>query len=167
VTAAVAVGAGLAATLLVSYAIDVFASTQSSMVQTGILVAVAAGVAFFVSSPAIAAGVATGLLVVPLSKAVYNAVPSLANPTPMGGSTVPSAAPAAATATTSVSALHMRALHRGSHNAGLRGYGKTTGHKQLRAMHVPSGSIQALHLRGVTMNRGAGGNPILARTFGR
>jgi len=157
------VGAGLAATLLVSYAIDVFASTQSSMVQTGILVAVAAGVAYFVSSPAIAAGVATGLLVVPLSKAVYNAVPSLANPAPMGGS--PTVAPA--TASTSVSALHMRALHRGSHNAGLRAVGKTSGHKQLRAMHVPSGSIQALHLRGVTMNRGAGGNPILARTFGR
>ncbi len=132
VAAAVGLAAGLAATVVASYAIDVFLSTQSSTVQTGVLVGLAAGAGFLIGNPAIAAGVATGLLVVPLSKAVYSAVPALANPSPMASTTT---TPVVATAP-AMSALHRRfgALH----------MGKTTGHKKLRALHMGS----AMHLGG-------------------
>ena len=132
VAAAVGLAAGLAATLVASYAIDVFMSTQSTTVQTGVLVVLAGAAGFLIGNPAVAAGIATGLLVVPLSKAVYTAMPSLANPSPMASSaTTPVVTTSAAPA---MSALHRqyRALHIGKPNA----------HHNLRALHI--GNAQRL-----------------------
>jgi hypothetical protein len=136
VAAAIGLGAGLAATLLASYAIDVFLGSQSSTVQTGVLVGAAALTGFLVSSPAIAAGVVTGLLVVPLSKAVYNMVPSLANPTPLGGSAGVTVLPGASSGAAAVSGgsvvANISALHRanamGSLHMGKAGGNRRPGH---------------------------------------
>jgi hypothetical protein len=141
---------GLVASIAVSYVIDTFMSTQSSTVQTGVLVAIAGGAAFFIANPAIVAGIATGLLLTPLAKIVYTAVPSLANP---------AVAVPTVSAGSGMSALHLsrkqkqiRALHM---------MGKLQGHKQLRALHLAKKKgIRALHMRGMS-------NPTLARAFQR
>jgi hypothetical protein len=157
--AAVAVASGLAAAIVSSYVIDVFFPNQSPVVQTGILVVASAGVAYYVASPAIVAGAAVGLLLVPVSKSVYKFAPALANPQPMASSAPPPVP---------MSALHLRALHAGKRNAGIR---KLTRHKRLNGLNlshrIPGAGMGALHLRGVTINRGAGKNPVLARSFGR
>ena len=118
VTAGVAVAVGLAASVLASYGIDTLLANKSPAVQNSVLVALAAGTAFFVPYPAIAAGVATGLLVVPLAKALYKVFPSLANPSPAPSAALPPAvtitggpSTADVTSTAAMSALHMQALH--------------------------------------------------------
>jgi hypothetical protein len=86
---AAAVGIGLVATIGVGYIVDKFAADKSSAIQTGILVAAAAGASFLIDNPSIAAGVATGLLIVPLSKQIYSLCPSLAAPVPVVSPTSP------------------------------------------------------------------------------
>jgi hypothetical protein len=94
VVAAIAVGVGLTASITVGYVVDKFMANRSPAMQTAALAVVAAGVAFFVPNPAISAGVATGLLVVPLAKQVYTWLPALANPA-VPPALAPSGAPAA------------------------------------------------------------------------
>jgi hypothetical protein len=179
--AGVAVGIGLVTSVVVGYAVDTLLASQSGAVQTGVLVAVAAGSAFFLPThPAIAAGIATGLLLVPLTKQVYSWFPALANPAPVTpaaanlsptASAIASGATTAAVASTAtMNALHMRSLHMNSL--------KHKQHKQMRsaarpwgmqALHMqkPVVSMHALHLRGMTSQRGTAPNPMLARSFGR
>jgi hypothetical protein len=80
---AAAVGVGLLASVGVGYVIDKFFADKSSAVQTGVLVVAAAGASFLIDNPSVAAGVATGLLIVPLSKQIYTLFPSLAAPVPV------------------------------------------------------------------------------------
>lgn len=166
VVAAIAVGAGLVASIGVGYVVDKFMAAKSPAMQTAALAVVAGAFAFFVPNPALAAGVATGLLVVPLAKQVYSWFPSLANPAvPPALAPVPGAAPAlsptaaaavglAASAPTSaggtpvssaipaaMNALHMSALHRG-----MGGGFKRRGNQHGKA--TPWG-MQALHMKGL------------------
>jgi hypothetical protein len=81
--AAIAVGVGVAASVAASYLLDTLStsvtSLQSSTAQDGVLLVGAAGAAFYIKNPAIAAGVATGLLLIPLAKLIYSTFPSLAS----------------------------------------------------------------------------------------
>jgi hypothetical protein len=192
VAAAIAVGVGLVASVVVGYAVDTMLSTQTPGVQTGVLVALAAGSAFFLPThPALAAGIATGLLLVPLTKQVYTWFPALANASPatqapvLSPTTAATAAstttigttdPASLAAASGMSALHMRALH-------MRGMGKAARmHKQLngvtntrspwgmQGLHMNGGGVagmSALHMRGMgnSFYRGAGVNPVTARGY--
>lgn len=81
VSAAIAVGVGLLTSVAAGYLINAGSSSisalQSSATQDVILLGLAAAAGYFVPNPAIAAGMATGLLLVPLAKQVYAAVPQL------------------------------------------------------------------------------------------
>jgi hypothetical protein len=152
IAAGIALGAGFAVSVISAYAIDILLPTQSALVQNGVLLTIAAGSVYFISNPAVAAGVATGLLLVPLAKAFYSAFPSLANPTPLGGSTavlnsapIPAvAAPASVSANVSLSALHGRklgALHRSGSYGALHmqhaaGFNKRESNKRLGSLHM-------------------------------
>jgi hypothetical protein len=120
-----ALAAGALAAIASGYAIDMFMSTSTPTTQTGVLVVAAGAAAFLIGSPALAAGTAVGLLLVPLTKAVYAAVPTLANPTPYGTTPAPALPPATDpnAPAPSIVGLHMAGLHgsgiRGLHMAGL------------------------------------------------
>jgi hypothetical protein len=181
--AAIAVGVGLIATVVVGYAVDVMLASQSPAIQTSVLVAIAAGSALFLPThPALAAGIATGLLIVPLSKQVYTWFPALANPAPLATPVVPSpttaaaaaGSPAATLASTMVpattaaamSALHMGKMHPRHKQLRALHMGQATQPWQMRALHmgqaqhtharVMNKGMQALHMRGMreTMSRG-------------
>ena len=81
--AAIAVGAGVVTSIAASFLLDQLSSSvtslQSSSMQDGVLLGLAGLAAWFIPNPAIVGGVATGLLLIPLAKLVYSAVPSLAS----------------------------------------------------------------------------------------
>jgi hypothetical protein len=81
--AAIAVGAGVVTSIAASFLLDTLStsvtSLQSSTYQEGVLLVTAGLAAWFIPSPIVAAGVATGLLLIPLAKLVYSAAPSLAS----------------------------------------------------------------------------------------
>jgi hypothetical protein len=81
VSAAIAVGVGLLTSVAAGYLINAGSSSitalQSSTTQDVILLGLAAAAGYFVPNPAVAAGMATGLLLVPLAKQVYASVPQL------------------------------------------------------------------------------------------
>lgn len=159
VAAAVAVGVGLLASVATSYVVDTFLSSQSAMVQTGVLVAVAGGAAFFLPNhPALAAGIATGLLLVPLAKQVYTIFPSLANPMP---ATPTASNPQIINPPAPGAAASLSALHRGMGR--LHGMGKLAYYKKpnranhrLNALHMGSlhmGNLGGSNNRSATLNR--------------
>lgn len=173
--AAVAVGAGVLASVAVSYVVDKFLSTQSATVQTGVLVAVAAAGAFLIPSATIAAGVATGLLLIPISQKVYAALPSLSNPAPAANTTTPAASTTpAATGTSGLGAIHRRI-----HNT----HGRTFGSLHMGLLHLPQKRMGSLHMGSLHMgnvlgssqaginrvpsSRGLSQNAVLSRVFSR
>jgi hypothetical protein len=81
--AAIAVGVGVLTSVAASYLLDTLStsvtSLQSSTYQDGVLLVGAGAAAYWVKNPAIAAGIATGLLLIPAAKLVYSVFPSLAS----------------------------------------------------------------------------------------
>jgi hypothetical protein len=134
--AAIALACGLGATILTSYVVDVAMGTQSATTQTLAQVAIAAGAALLIPNPVIAAGVVTGILVFPLSRMIYTAVPALANPAPAVSAVVPTPSLGALRNRHRMQALHMGSLH------------KQNG---MKALHM-----SALHMDGLTQGTPAG-----------
>lgn len=111
-SAGIALLAGVAVSVAAGFLIDSALSTQTSTVQDGALLAVAAGSVYFIKNPVIAAGVATGLLLIPAAKLVYSLLPSLASANASNPENPNAMAAAVAAATTTTTTAGLGALHR-------------------------------------------------------
>jgi hypothetical protein len=128
-TCAIAVGVGTLVSVAASYVLDTVLSTQSTTIQTGFLVVLAGAACWFIPSAAVAAGVATGLLLIPAAKLVYSYIPSLVAPAPMFQLAASSTTPASTSTSGAMSALHnLKALHQ----------------RRMAALHAPVYSMAAL-----------------------